>query len=368
MVDNPQRIAVDIMSPAEERRLQKVKMNIERKQYEAEFREAARIEYEKELKRKQDEFEAAVRKEEERLMFHTLRRKHEEDLKNSLPVYSESDACAQEQRQSRMTERVFNFSVNVAREDFPSVAAKIPVLYRISSAPGDWRVFLEAVRKTLNLEYIDSIIDRRDGSVVHRVHRLIDDGEYFVRITETSAVVEALITHEVPIGDSWKITKFISSASNEVRWHEDKIVQVDKRVDELISRPKIRYLNIFFDIFAAFVNSLISFSLYRVSEREAMDALLRATNPEEILNIVNTVMTEIEIPVPFLPSNFKPDPEVDTVNVHRMAFESLNRLAARGMGKEVATVAINFIDVSFKHTQYLIDNWHLRFLCRFRNL
>lgn len=244
------------MSPAEERRIQKVNMIAERQQYEEEFREAARIEYEKEMKRKQDEFEAAVRREEERLMFHTLRRKHEEDLKNSLPVYSESDACAQEQRQSRMTERVFDLSVNVAREDFPSLSAKIPVSYRISSAPGDWRVFLETVRKTLNLEYIDSIIDRRDGSVVHRVHRLINNGEYFVRITETSAVVEALITHEVPVGDSWKITKFISSASNEVRWHEGKIVIVDKRVDELISRPKIRY----FEYCAVFIPILILLS------------------------------------------------------------------------------------------------------------
>jgi hypothetical protein len=228
------------ISPSEELRLAKERWYAERRRYEEEFREAARIEYEKEMKRRQDEFEAAVRREEERLQFHTLRKKHENDLIASLPVYSETEACAQELRQGRMTERLYSLSVNVAREDFPAISAKIPLTYRISSGPGDWGKFLESVRKTLNLEYIDSIIDRRDGAVVHRVHRLVNNGEYFVRITETSAVVEALITHEVPVGDSWKITKFISSASNEVRWHEGKIIAVDKRVDELILRPKIR--------------------------------------------------------------------------------------------------------------------------------
>ena len=42
-----------------------------------------------------------------------------------------------------------------------------------------------------------------------RIQRLIDRGEYFVRITETSAVVEALITRKIPIGNSWEIAKSV---------------------------------------------------------------------------------------------------------------------------------------------------------------
>jgi hypothetical protein len=89
-----------------------------------------------------------------------------------------------------------------------------------------------------------------------------------------------------------------------------------------------------------------------VTEREALEALLKADAPEGILKIVETVMTEIEITIPFFPSTFQPDPEVDIVNVHRMALESLNRLATRGLGKEVAAVTINFIDVRL--TTYIL--------------
>jgi hypothetical protein len=134
----------------------------------------------------------------------------------------------------------------------------------------------------------------------------LPQGEYFVRITETSAVVETLITHEIPVGDSWAITKFIASAHEEVVWHEGKIPPMERRIKELVSRPKIRN-----------------------SERQACFTILNSKTPEEIVATVTNLMNEVVIEEPFKPIITTHDPEVDIVSVHRLAFEQLNRLAVR---------------------------------------
>ena len=35
--------------------------------------------------------------------------------------------------------------------------------------------------------------------------------------------------------------RYITSASEEVLWHEGKLPTIDKRVDELIARPQTRF-------------------------------------------------------------------------------------------------------------------------------
>ena len=152
--------------------------------------------------------------------FHTLRNKHHETYKKSLQDYSSTHAYEQEQRQTRIETEIVNITVNVAREDFPSISADIPVSYRRDATQSGWAQFIKDVRRTLDLEYIEIIIDRRDGQAVHRIQRLFDGGEFFVRVTETSAVVEALITHKTPIVTHWEVTKYITSAHDEVVWHE----------------------------------------------------------------------------------------------------------------------------------------------------
>ncbi len=52
----------------------------------------------------------------------------------------------------------------------------------------------------------------------------------------STAVVEALITHEAPIQTPWTVTKYITSAHEEVVWHEGKLPRMQKRVTELVSR------------------------------------------------------------------------------------------------------------------------------------
>ncbi len=78
--------------------------------------------------------------------------------------------------------------VNVSREDFPSRTTQVDIVYVPSAAQAAWGVFLRNVRKQLNLEYIELIIDKVDMQAIHRIQRLKDDGEYFVRVTETSGI------------------------------------------------------------------------------------------------------------------------------------------------------------------------------------
>ena len=57
------------------------------------------------------------------------------------------------------------------------------------------------------------------------------------------AVVEALITHEAPIQTPWTVTKYITSAHEDVVWHEGKLPRMNKRVTELVSRYNVHNSN-----------------------------------------------------------------------------------------------------------------------------
>ena len=81
------------------------------------------------------------------------------------------------------------------------------------------------------------------------------------------AVVEALITHEAPIQTPWTVTKYITSAHEEVVWHQGKLPRINERVNELVSRPKIRD-----------------------SEYKACVLILAATKPEMIVDTADGIM------------------------------------------------------------------------------
>ena len=80
-------------------------------------------------------------------------------------------------------------------------------------------------------------------------------------------MVEALITHEAPIQTPWTVTKYITSAHEEVVWHQGKLPRINERVNELVSRPKIRD-----------------------SEYKACVLILAATKPEMIVDTVDGIM------------------------------------------------------------------------------
>lgn len=53
------------------------------------------------------------------------------------------------------------------------------------------------IRVKLNLEFIECMIDRMDGSTVNRTQRLRNKGLYFVRQREASAILESIYTGNI---------------------------------------------------------------------------------------------------------------------------------------------------------------------------
>jgi hypothetical protein len=97
-------------------------------------------------------------------------------------------ASEQEHRQLRLTETTVHISVSVSREDFPSKTAVIPITYFPTASQAAWQVFLSDVRKKLEVEFVDRIIDRSNYATVHRTLSLRNGGQYFVRQREESSV------------------------------------------------------------------------------------------------------------------------------------------------------------------------------------
>ena len=105
-------------------------------------------------------------------------------------------ATEQEKRQTSIIEAEVILTVKVAREDFPNISSRILVRYKFSSAQKGWEAFVKDVRRILDLEDVFLIIDKVDLSAVHRIQRLKDNGEYFVRQGEASCILEVPVTHK----------------------------------------------------------------------------------------------------------------------------------------------------------------------------
>jgi hypothetical protein len=88
------------------------------------------------------------------------------------------------------------------------------------------------------------------------------------------------------------------------------------------------------------VDHLVSLPLTRNEERLSMELMLKAPDAAEIINLCNDVMTSQEITHEAVmdeetgelvhpPITYGPDPRVDTISLHRLALESMNRLALK---------------------------------------
>jgi len=100
------------------------------------------------------------------LNFECLEKKQEAAFTRSLPRYTESSVYEQEKRQTTIKEKVVTIKVQVAREDFPSVAGDVEISYLPSAAQGAWRYFLQvwALLKTNSCgSKVDFFIIRRFG-------------------------------------------------------------------------------------------------------------------------------------------------------------------------------------------------------------
>lgn len=241
----------------------------------------------------------------------------------------------QEGRQLKLVEYKSFVRVNVAREDFPSIQSDFDIYFYPSAPQAVWGQFLSDVGKKLGVEFIDNLIDRKDGSTVHRILCLRPGGLYFLRQRETSCVLEVLSTGNNPIHNSWEVTSHIGQAKNLLEFEEKNFPLMEDRIKALISRPMTKW-----------------------EESSAIKAIIDAKTCPEILKIVDEVRHGVIDPTKIDEANqaiddlevmlmgqeilseetkqtkikeclyrFKIcDPEIDLVSLLRLSIEAINRL------------------------------------------
>lgn len=288
----------------------------------------------------------------------------------------------QETRQTRLVDDVISLTVSVAREDFPAVSADITIGYTQSAAQAAWRKFLVDVRVALNLEFIEDILDRMDLAPIHRIMRLRDGGQYFVKQREASAILEVIESGKLPQQVSWSVTQGINIAKENLVESGSNQRYIDKRVDEIINQPLIRenqrlnisllaeaenaqqVLHIMFEMMhavdlppdemkIALEQKAIADEEARVAEADRInkmnELLARGASAAELLALNSAAAIK---PVYVATKTY--DKEVDIVLLHRVAFETLSRLAARHreMLSNTAHTSFEFIHdtlVTFRH-------------------
>jgi len=279
----------------------------------------------------------------------------------------------QESRQTKLVDDILHMTVNVAREDFPSISSDVPISYTLSAAQAAWRQFLVDTRVVLNLEFIEDILDKKDMAPVHRIQALRNGGQYFVKQREASAILEVIESGKLPQQLSWPVTQGINIAKDNLLESAKTHEWMDKRVDEIINMPMIRE-----------------------SQRSFMTLLTEADQAQEVLDIIFDVMHEIDLPAeelkialekkaaaeeearikeeerlermqaalqkgasaaelmalnseepirPVFIALTTHDPEVDIVLLHRVALESLSRLSKKHPDKlpEMAQLTHKFV-------------------------
>ena len=265
---------------------------------------------------------------------HEIRLERSQAYRSSLPYYDNTEAKQQELRQTLLVEEDIIWEVHLAREDFPDIKCDVTLTFKMSSAQTAWLPLMSEVRKKLGLEFIYVIVEREDLTPVYNILSMQHDGEYLVRQRESSAVLETIISRKVPQSISWPITQFVNSAQAELDFVETTKPKLDSRVKSIVSRPWIRK-----------------------QERQALQNMLEATEPQQIMDNIMWVMNikeegedfpKDEYGDPIYPKDengkdIKHDTEIDLINVHRCALECLIRLANRGKGKEMADCAARFV-------------------------
>lgn len=235
-------------------------------------------------------------------------------IQNAAPTQVASDA--QEHRQLLVVDKLVKIEVLVAREDFPLTRGKILVEYDPSAYQQAWEKFLTDVSKFLNIEFIETILERGDKAPVFRIQRLKDGGDYLVRQRETSAVLEVLNSNKTPMEISWPITNHIVELKDDLRFQISNLSDLTDRVKDLVSRP-----------------------LNTKSEREIYKQIQDVKHPDTLITIVNSLYIDEtnteprskETNIITLNTNYnnisKYENKFDIINIHRVVIEKLNRMA-----------------------------------------
>jgi len=290
----------------------------------------------------------------------------------------EDENIKQEDRQTKLVTQYTTITVNVRREDFPSITADVPVRYTTEALQAAWGQFVTDLRVALNVEFVDSILDRKDMAPVNRILGLRDGGQYFVRQREESAVLEVIQSGNNPEQTSWKVTESINLAKE--RLLDSGVAQnkMDVKIDEILHRPTLRdaqrectfrlleaeesveIIDAMWDIlnaedlppaeYAAAMTLKMKQEAAlkaKADERTARLAHLVATggSAKEILELSQGGEVGASIGAFDQISTKTHDKEVDIIGLYRLAFECLGRLLVKNpeKGKNIAKDSFKFV-------------------------
>jgi hypothetical protein len=179
----------------------------------------------------------------------------------------------QEMRQTGLADVYHDILVNVRREDFPSIEANIPVHYTNAALQASWGQFVVDCRVALNVEFVDSILDRKDMAPVNRTLGLRDGGQYYLRQREESAILEVVQTGMTPEQISWKVTEGINRAKDNLKDSGVAQNKMDVKIDTIINEPMLKE-----------------------QQRETTYQILEAEDSEEIIDAMWNVLNAVDLP------------------------------------------------------------------------
>lgn len=322
------------------------------------------------------------------LNFEALHTEQVEMYKRTLKsTVIEDENSEQETRQLHLKDEYITYIVNVSREDFPSKSANVEVRFTQAALQAAWTTFLEDARKALEVEFIEMVVDRKDGAPVNRMLGLRNGGKYFLRQREASAIMEVIQSGKLPEQVSWHVTSGINIAKDSLK--ESGVYQgtIDKKIDHIITQPMLReqQRHATYQILEAESAKQVVDAMWEVlnshdlppeeykvameakmkrekelekkeKERQERLAHLVATggSAKEILALSQGAQIGAEDKGFGGISTKTYDKEVDIVSLFRLSFETFSRLAKRDPSKavEICDTAIDFIEqtvVKFRH-------------------
>lgn len=234
---------------------------------------------------------------------------------------------AQEKRQLTVVDPPISMYINISREDFPEVTARIDIVYVKSASSQAWAKLLKDVCTKLKVDFIHSILDRVDKSPVHRILRLRPGGDYLARQRETSAILEVINTGKTPVDVSWEITMDINDVKNSLAFDQRIMPVIDKRVASLVAKP-----------------------VTRETEREIATLIMNAVSPKAAVGVIeqfhkqyigvvsgDSAPSEMDGAASSLGDVLKYGDAIDIVTLHRLCLETLGRFVTQGRPKHVAS-------------------------------
>jgi len=254
----------------------------------------------------------------------------------------------------------------------------VPVRYTSEALQAAWGQFVTDLRVALNVEFVDSVLDRKDMAPVNRILGLRDGGQYFVRQREESAILEVIQSGNNPEQTSWKVTESINMAKEKLRDSGVAQAKMDVKIDEILNRPTLRdaQRETTFRLLEAEESSEIIDAMWDVLNAEDLppeeyaaamtlkmkqeaaqkaDADKRTVrlahlvaiggNAKEILELSQSGNVNVAVGAFEQISTKTYDKEVDIIGLYRLAFECMGRLLVKNpeKGKNIAKDSFKFI-------------------------